>query len=266
MNIKLQKSTALVFFIFTLSGKLPILLCGYVAVLIHEAMHLAVCILLKERPEKLSLNIWGMNLVIKNTADTKKAFIIWASGPIFSLFVFAVFFLLGKYNYFMYANLCIGIINLVPALPLDGGMLLNILLSCSLGIIKAEKIMRTLSSFVCLASFSLCVLCIIWGTPVISFFIFTIMLALSQKHWQNQALVSRKNVFSGQVQSKKRFRLVSLGSQSTLLEAAEMISPSYTLIIAVFEEGKFLGVITQDDFLKVLKNYGLHSSIGKCIL
>ncbi len=252
MEIKLNKSSAIVFFLFAFSGKLPILISGYFAVFVHESLHLLACIILHEKPEGIFLDIWGMHLKTKSTHDTKKALVIWASGPIFSLFLSGVLFSLGKYNYFSYANFCVGIVNLLPVLPLDGGAILDIVLSHFFGTLKSDRIMSRLSRVICILFLFLCIYCIGKGILNVSFLIFTLMLIMRQRKRHSKSVIRCSEILTKKQISKKKIKLIFMDSGDDFMKVLNMISPRYTLFIAVFENEKFLGFLTQEDFLNII--------------
>lgn len=252
MKIKLYRSSAFIFFVFTFLGNLTALISGYTAVFIHEIIHLFVCCLLKEEAEGFFLDIWGMHLKIKSTHDTKKALVIWASGPMFSLFLSGVLFYFNIYNYFSYANLCVGIINLLPVLPLDGGAILNIVLSHFFGTLKSDRIMNRLSRVICILSLFLCVYCFDKGILNISFLIFTLMLIMRQQKRHSQSVIRCSEILTKRQSSKKKIKLIFMDSEDDFTKVLNMISPRYTLFIAVFENEKFLGFLTQEDFLNII--------------
>ncbi|MBE7049913.1 MAG: hypothetical protein E7394_03980 [Ruminococcaceae bacterium] len=252
MKIRLYHSSAIAFFIFTFFGSLTPLLCGYTAVFIHEMIHLFICCLLKEEAEEICLDIWGMHLKIRSTHDTKKSLLIWASGPIFSLFLSGVLFSFGRYDYFSYANFCVGIVNLLPVIPLDGAMVLNTVLSRFFGTLKSDAIMKKVSFIICSASFFLCIFCLFKGIMNISFFIFSIMLILSQKKGRIQSVIKCSEVLTKRKNKTKKVRLIFMDSTDDILKVLRMISPNYTLFILVFENEKFLGFLTQEEFLNII--------------
>lgn len=252
MKIKLHYSSAIAFFLFTFFGRLPTLIFGYASVFIHEMIHLVTLHLLNEKAEEICLDIWGMHLKIKSTHDTKKALLIWSSGPLFSLFLSGVLFHLGMYNYFSYANLCVGIVNLLPILPLDGGMLLYIFMSHFFGTLNSDAIMRKISFFICTASLFTCLFCLVEGIMNLSFFIFSVMLILGQRRRRAISVIRCGEVLSGKPNKSKRIKVVFMDSTDDFMKVLKMISPRYTLFIAVFENEKFLGFLTQEDFLNII--------------
>lgn len=215
-------------------------------------IHLLTCFILKEKAEEICLDIWGMHLKIKSTHDIKKSLLIWASGPIFSLFLSGVLFSFGMYDYFSYANFCIGIVNILPVLPLDGAMVLNIIFSHFFGTLKSDAIMKKVSLTICLVSFFLCIFCLFKGIINISFFIFSIMLIMSQKRGQIQSIIKCSEVLTKRKNKTKKVRLIFMDSTDDFLKVLRMISPDYTLFILVFENEKFLGFLTQEDFLNII--------------
>ena len=100
------------------------------ALAIHEFTHLLSCELLGYPIHELRLNILGGCLKVDPsfTVNPTAEFIIAAAGPLANLLmVGGVLYLrlLGISNifleYWLQINLLIGIVNLIPAAPLDGG-------------------------------------------------------------------------------------------------------------------------------------------------
>lgn len=252
MKIKLYRSSAFIFFVFTFLGNLTALISGYTAVFIHEIIHLFVCCLLKEEAEGFFLDIWGMHLKIKSTRNIKKDLLIWTSGPLFSLFLSGVLFSLGMYNYFSYANLCVGVVNLLPVLPLDGGAVLNIVISHFFGTLKSDRIMKSFSLVICFLAFLLLIFCFKEGIINVSFFVFSVMLIVSHKKRQTMSVLKCGEVLTGKQKSAKKTKVVFMDSTDDFMKVLKMISPHHTLFIAVFENEKFLGFLTQKDFLNII--------------
>ena len=118
----------------------------------HELGHLFAGVVLGFKPHSLSVNPLGLAINFKIKADDynkkikqgnilalKKLFIAFA-GPAVN-FVLVVLFLLldfdfltDKKEFLVYANLLIGLFNLIPIYPLDGGRILKNLLHIATGL------------------------------------------------------------------------------------------------------------------------------------
>jgi len=104
----------------------------FASVLAHELMHSLVAKKYKLGVEKITLFFFGGIAQIESEDITpKKEFLMAAAGPAFSLVLAGVFFLLWKSTSIIYVqavsfylallNLILGVFNLAPRFPLDGG-------------------------------------------------------------------------------------------------------------------------------------------------
>ncbi len=106
------------------------------AAIIHESGHIAAMILLKIPPQKICMNPFGIDIVEETLKlrSRKKDAIISLAGPafnFFSCFIFAISFYLWpqeKIFSLAAANLGLGLFNILPVEPLDGGQALYSLL------------------------------------------------------------------------------------------------------------------------------------------
>ncbi len=128
----------------------------YSVMILHEIAHLiaAVCIGLKI--DYIAFLPFGVNLRLKNKMVYSIAdeIILYISGPLVNAF-FAVFAALF-YRYcpyylirmFYISNIMLFIMNLLPALPLDGGIITRKILMYRYGFRNAEKIMKIISAVI----------------------------------------------------------------------------------------------------------------------
>lgn len=112
---------------------LPMLL----ALLLHESGHLIIGRILGMRAEEIELTPFGGVISMRNMSAARPlhAFLLSAAGPVFSLlgcFLASVIAPLLGFPFaqtFARGNLLLLLVNLVPALPLDGGRMVRALLS-----------------------------------------------------------------------------------------------------------------------------------------
>ncbi|HOJ78566.1 MAG TPA: hypothetical protein PLZ08_10505 [Bacillota bacterium] len=136
------------------------------ALLIHEVSHILTADLFDYQASELRLTFFGGRIALDSLfeIDPQAELLIAVSGPLINwLMVIGVFYLrlLGFNNLYLDCwqnyNLLIGAVNLIPALPLDGGRIIHAILNQFLGVEKSFQRMKHLSLFValCLLGFGL---------------------------------------------------------------------------------------------------------------
>ena len=114
----------------------------FISLLWHELAHILVAAALGYRVREVELLPFGGVARIERLgeAGAGEELLLGAAGPAASLFLAAALQYLSLFGgwpeeaaFFLTANLTIGLFNLLPALPLDGGRILRAALSPSLG-------------------------------------------------------------------------------------------------------------------------------------
>ena len=97
------------------------------AALLHELGHLLMMLIFSVKVRSVSLRLFDV-LIEADSPDGLLADVcITLGGPVMNLVLAAVFIPFGRF--FGYADLALGVFNLLPVMSLDGGRLLYILLS-----------------------------------------------------------------------------------------------------------------------------------------
>lgn len=139
MRIRLHLKIFIFIAIFILTRQIEIYGVLMLFALFHELGHMLCGILLGFKPNCLEIMPFGLSIgfavksenynkkIKKGTLLTLKKLIIALSGPLTNL-IFVLLFLLFPISMFgmkrellIYANILIGIFNLIPIYPLDGG-------------------------------------------------------------------------------------------------------------------------------------------------
>ena len=113
--------------------------------LVHEAGHIICLLFLGEKPALIEFSFYGIKLERVNGADMSKAreISVYSSGPAANFILAALFLSLGLFSESMKTagliSFFVGVFNLIPCRPLDGG---NILLLLMLRVTNEEKAER----------------------------------------------------------------------------------------------------------------------------
>lgn len=144
-------------------GGIHTLMMAYAVVMVHELFHLFVALSLKVRVQSIIIMPFGMTLRLQNNLikSPLKEAVIALAGPLANILMIAVGALLREtyiwaeesmflYLYLNYINL---FLNLIPALPLDGGRVLKAILTQYMGFISSYRIMEKITKIFTIAIF-----------------------------------------------------------------------------------------------------------------
>lgn len=140
MKIDVNFGFVLVTILICFLYKINIYFIFLISILLHEMAHMIVGVCLGLKIKKIMFNPLGMCLEFIGYRENKKTIkkiIINLSGPLFNL-IFAIIISYLNIEYklkvdLFYTNLLLGIFNLLPIIPLDGGKVLKEILSIKFG-------------------------------------------------------------------------------------------------------------------------------------
>ncbi len=125
----------------------------FVCILIHEIGHSLVAMRFGARVRGIVLFIFGgIALIDRIPREPKKEFLMALAGPLASLLIALICFIATPINrqfFFLlgYFNLVLGLFNLIPAFPMDGGRILRSLLARKMGFVKATRVSAEIGKF-----------------------------------------------------------------------------------------------------------------------
>lgn len=169
MRIRINLKIFIFILIFLLTNQIKIYGVLMLFALIHELGHMLVGILLGFKPTKLEIMPYGVSVgfnikcedynkkVKKGNMLAIKKIIIALAGPITN-FIITIIFLIVNIKFLgierelvIYSNMLIGMFNLIPIYPLDGGRIIKNVIHILLGLKKSYDYTNQISKItICL--------------------------------------------------------------------------------------------------------------------
>lgn len=268
-----------------LLGELPVFLLSTVVALLHELAHAYAAERVGLRMKKVVLMPYGAMIDIDmrglNAVDELK---IALAGPFFNLLCAALFLGLwwcfpATYPYTESAqisSLAVGLINLLPAYPLDGGRILRLWLIRAftpyLPPAKCEKRAEIITSFVSVfTAFSLLaffVYALFNGVFSLSLLLFALFVLLGVPKGKSCERAYERIDFRscGKLKRGMVVRRVAVDDSCTLKKALGFFSQGEYLLLDIFDEnGEPLGTLTQNRLSEAILQENLYEKAVKLL-
>lgn len=136
-----------------ITRQLETLLITYFIMLCHELAHLAAAIFIGLKPSYIALHPFGVNLRLKNkiVCSLSDEIILYSAGPLLNIAFALAAAIFYKYSRsanvfdFYIKNICLFALNMLPVLPLDGGVILKKIIMYKKGFKYAQNVMTAVS-------------------------------------------------------------------------------------------------------------------------
>lgn len=181
MQIKVNLKIFVFIIIFWITRQIEIYGILMLFAFFHELGHLFAGIILGFKPKSLSINPVGLSIAFHVKVDdynervrkgnilAVKKLIIALMGPAVNFLIVIVFMLFDldffyiRREFVIYSNILIGLFNLIPVYPLDGGRILKSLLHIVVGLQKSYEYINVVSN--------VCVVMLTFFSSIIVFYL-----------------------------------------------------------------------------------------------
>jgi stage IV sporulation protein FB len=164
------------------------------------------------------------------------------------------------FNYLFFANLFLGVFNLLPAFPMDGGRVLRALLATQMNYARATVIAASIGQ-------ALAWLLGLWGFLGGGFFMILVAIFIYMGAGQERRLVQLRYVLRGLTVEQAYSRQARiLNPQSTLREAIDLVLSTFQADFPVCDGEQLVGLLTYTRLIETLDRHGPETPVGEVML
>jgi Zn-dependent protease/CBS domain-containing protein len=172
------------------------------------------------------------------------------ANPLGLLFGFGAISVASIFNYLFIANLFLGIFNLLPAFPMDGGRILRALLATRLNYVRATDIAALIGKM-------MAILLGAWGVFGGGIFLILIAFFVFIEADQEGKLVKIRHMMRGlTVAQAYSAQARTLNPQATVGDAMELALNSLQSDFPVIDGGQVVGLLTKGKLIEAINQYG----------
>jgi stage IV sporulation protein FB len=246
------------------------IIISFLWVILHEFAHIIVASKFECKFNNFNINILGASAEL-NAIDElteRRKLILYLAGPVFNIFMAVIicFF----YDYFKWEfirssisiNLCLGIFNLLPAYPLDGSRVCEILLSKKFLYKKSQKITEVFSFIISGALFVAFFVMLFLHKVNISLFLAVILITYTTFLEREKTMYIIMGDMIRKVRKLKKHNYIENKSISVyykkgLVNVLTLVDKNkFNSFYALNDDMELLGIIHEDELLKALKDHG----------
>lgn len=239
-------------------------------IILHELAHIAVANRFKCRFNRFNIGILGANIELVDIEELspRKQLYLYLAGPVFN---FCMVIILGLlYSFFKYdflqisitANLALGVFNILPAYPLDGSKICEILLSKKFLYKKSKRITEVLSFIIAGALFLTFNIVLLLHKVNITLFLAAIFIMYTTFLEKEKTMYIIMGDMIKKLRNLKRHEYIENQSISVyykkcLVNLLTLVDKNkFNTFYILNDDMELIGIIYEDELVKALKNYG----------
>lgn len=238
---------------------------AFLTAMAHELCHLFSALLLGERPVRITVMPYGCRLSMYTIESGIHEVLIALAGPLFNLVMFLIF----RTGPLAQMNLAMFIVNMLPALPLDGGRVAAVIAARLFGPFRAVGIMRNISRVLAAVIIALGALVAYLSGYNLSILIigaFLLSSALSgdpaaMRIYKVMVGADKKLCDPGKVLGAQEFA-ASTSSPARLL-LRHVPANKYFFVSVVDDSGHIVGRLTEEELADAITAHGARIKLGE---
>lgn len=246
------------------------ILISFLWIILHEVTHILVACRFGCKFNSINIGVLGAKaeLIDIDEQSERNKLLIYLSGPCFNLFISVCMYCIYQYfNYdFFYKciiiNLCLGAFNLLPAYPLDGSRIFEILLVKKYLYKKSKKITEIISFSISGVLFLLFNIMLLLHKVNITLFLASILMAYTTFLEKEKTMYIIMGDMFKKVRKLKNHnymenKSISIYYKNGLINVLTLVDKNkFNSFYVLNEDMKFLGIIHEDELIMALKEYG----------
>ena len=182
------------------------------------------------------------------------------ANPLALLFGYGSISVASVFNYLFIANLFLGVFNLIPAFPMDGGRILRALLATRLDYVRATDVAAVIGKL-------MAILLGVWGLFGGGIFVILIAFFVFFEADQEGKMVKMRHTLRGlTVAQAYSPQARALSPESTVREAMELALSSLQSDFPVCESGQVVGMLTRGKLIEALNQHGTETMVREVMI
>ncbi len=263
----IDSTVILILFAAYCTGNLANILILYTGVMLHEAAHFIACLALGVKVTELKVMPYGVNLNTEFVKNPLHTVIISGAGPLASLLLASLVSDGTWYGQtFKTSNILIFALNVFPALPLDGGGILEGILAYSRGYINAHRYMIDITRVVSGVFMVFGIIFVIISKYNISLLVISGFLMYNLRVEYKKFIFLRKMIYTKEFDRSAtglRIKHRAVLSEVVAVTLAENFGYNYICHFFVYDENmNFIGTLTQSEIIDGTVKYGSSVTVG----
>jgi len=246
------------------------IIISFLWVILHEFAHIIVASKFECKFNNFNINILGTSAELNAIEELteRRKLILYLAGPVFNIFMAII--LCYFYDYFkwelirssIFINLCLGIFNLLPAYPLDGSRVCEILLAKKFLYKKSQKITEIFSFIISGALFSAFCIMLLLHKVNITLFLAVILITYTTFLEREKTMYIIMGDMIRKVRKLKKHsylenKSISVYYKKGLVNVLTLVDKNkFNSFYALNDDMELLGIIHEDELLNALKVHG----------